>query len=177
MPFSSLRKSCGFLCIGVALAGALSAQGPPAGIAREPPAGIAREPQGGIRQQAVAPEHRYFRMIALVHMVGTGKQGDPIRPEFVANGGPNLNKAAPATLSPAAAAKSGGMADGSQVIDENLVAQDHVKNATYDLAGRMTGFQVMTTVTQVYYPTARRNPACAHYEAGIPTTHDVKRVA
>ena len=69
------------------------------------------------------------------------------------------------------------MADGSKVIDENLVAQDHVKNATYDLAGRMTGFQVMTTVTQVYYPTARRNPACAHCEAGIPTTHDVKRVA
>ena len=44
------------------------------------------------------------------------------------------------------------MADGSQVIDENLVVQDHVKNATYDLAGRMTGFQVMTTANQVYYP-------------------------
>ena len=28
-----------------------------------------------------------------------------------------------------------------------------------------------------YHPTGRRNPACAHCEAGIPTTHDVKRVA
>ena len=43
------------------------------------------------------------------------------------------------------ASKRATTADGSQVVDDNLVAQDHVKNATYDLAGRMTGFQVMTT--------------------------------
>ena len=34
-------------------------------------------------QQAVDPTVRYYRMIVLVHMTGSGKANDPIRPEFV----------------------------------------------------------------------------------------------
>lgn len=37
-------------------------------------------------QHAVDPTHRYFRLICLVHLTGTGKVGDPILPEYVAQG-------------------------------------------------------------------------------------------
>jgi len=32
---------------------------------------------------AAGPEARYYRLICLVHMTGSGKHTDPIRPEFV----------------------------------------------------------------------------------------------
>ena len=35
---------------------------------------------------AAAPEARYFRLICLVPMTGTGKHNDPIRPEFIPTG-------------------------------------------------------------------------------------------
>ena len=34
-------------------------------------------------QHAADPAARYFRVIALVHLVGSGKKGDPVRPEYV----------------------------------------------------------------------------------------------
>jgi hypothetical protein len=34
-------------------------------------------------QQAVDPSARYYRLICLVHLTGSGKHNDPIRPEFV----------------------------------------------------------------------------------------------
>ncbi len=34
-------------------------------------------------QRAVPPEARYFRLICLVHLTGSGKRGDPVRPEYV----------------------------------------------------------------------------------------------
>jgi hypothetical protein len=35
----------------------------------------------------VPPESRYYRVIGLVHMVGTGKLNDSIRPEFAPSAG------------------------------------------------------------------------------------------
>ena len=32
---------------------------------------------------AVAPEARYYRVICLVHLTGSGKHKDPVRPEYV----------------------------------------------------------------------------------------------
>ena len=34
-------------------------------------------------QHAVDPANRYYRVIALVHLTGSGKSGDPILPEYV----------------------------------------------------------------------------------------------
>jgi hypothetical protein len=34
-------------------------------------------------QHAVDPAARYYRVIGLVHLTGSGKLGDPIRPEYV----------------------------------------------------------------------------------------------
>jgi hypothetical protein len=34
-------------------------------------------------QQAADPSARYFRLICLVHLTGSGKREDPVRPEFV----------------------------------------------------------------------------------------------
>ena len=34
-------------------------------------------------QQAVDPSQRYHRLICLVHFIGSGKQGDEVRPEYV----------------------------------------------------------------------------------------------
>ena len=33
-------------------------------------------------QHAVDPAARYYRCIALVHLIGSGRNGDPIRPEY-----------------------------------------------------------------------------------------------
>jgi hypothetical protein len=43
---------------------------------------------GGILsvQKAAPATHRYFRLICLVHLTGSGKAGDPIVPEYVAEG-------------------------------------------------------------------------------------------
>ena len=38
-------------------------------------------------QHAVDPAHRYFRVIALVPLTGTGTRSDPIRPQYVPNVG------------------------------------------------------------------------------------------
>ncbi|HWB54952.1 MAG TPA: hypothetical protein VG722_12190, partial [Tepidisphaeraceae bacterium] len=37
-------------------------------------------------QRAAAPTHRYYRLICLVHLTGSGKANDPIMPEYVAEG-------------------------------------------------------------------------------------------
>jgi hypothetical protein len=37
-------------------------------------------------QKAADPSQRYFRLICLVHLTGSGKQGDAILPEYVAQG-------------------------------------------------------------------------------------------
>jgi hypothetical protein len=34
-------------------------------------------------QHAVDPSQRYHRLICLVHLTGSGKNGDPMRPEYV----------------------------------------------------------------------------------------------
>jgi hypothetical protein len=71
-------------------------------------------PHGGV--VPVAPEARYFRLICLVHLTGSGKHNDPIRPEFV-----------PAT----AAARDGILSWSVQMTDDknmaivHLVAADH----------------------------------------------------
>ena len=39
-----------------------------------------------LAQKAADPAQRYFRIIALVHMTGSGKAGDPIVPEYVVQG-------------------------------------------------------------------------------------------
>ena len=38
------------------------------------------------QKQVAAPTSRYYRIIALVHLTGSGKAGDPILPEYVAQG-------------------------------------------------------------------------------------------
>ena len=38
-------------------------------------------------QHAVDPAHRYFRLIALVPLTGSGTKSDPIRPQYVPNVG------------------------------------------------------------------------------------------
>ncbi len=35
------------------------------------------------QRHAMDPSMRYYRLICLVHLVGTGGKGDPIRPEYV----------------------------------------------------------------------------------------------
>lgn len=37
-------------------------------------------------QHAVNPTNRYYRIIALVHLTGSGNSGDPILPEYIAHG-------------------------------------------------------------------------------------------
>jgi len=37
-------------------------------------------------QRAAAPGNRYFRLICLVHLTGSGKNGDPVVPEYVTEG-------------------------------------------------------------------------------------------
>lgn len=34
-------------------------------------------------QHATDPANRYFRLIAVVHLTGSGKAGDPFQPEYV----------------------------------------------------------------------------------------------
>ncbi len=38
------------------------------------------------QKKAADPTQRYFRLICLVHLTGSGKQGDPIVPEYVVAG-------------------------------------------------------------------------------------------
>ncbi len=40
-----------------------------------------------LAQHAVDPAHRYFRLIALVPLTGSGMRGDPIRPQYVPKAG------------------------------------------------------------------------------------------
>jgi hypothetical protein len=45
-----------------------------------------------LAQHAVDPSQRYFRLICLVHLTGSGKRSDPIRPEYVpAKAAPDRN--------------------------------------------------------------------------------------
>src|SRR5947209_3011010 len=46
-----------------------------------------------IAQHAVDPAQRYHRLICLVHLTGSGKNGDPIRPEFVPGPGNETSRA------------------------------------------------------------------------------------
>lgn len=46
---------------------------------------------GLLAQHAVDPSERYFRLICLVHLTGSGKNGDSVRPEYVPNEPPNRN--------------------------------------------------------------------------------------
>ena len=64
-----------------------------------------------------APEARYYRLICLVHMVGSGKENDPIRPEFV-----------PARA--AAAARDGILSWSAQMTDDKSMAIVHVVAAS-----------------------------------------------
>ncbi len=60
-------------------------------------------------QKAADPTQRYFRLICLVHLTGSGKDGDPIIPEYVAEGTATAQAAiaaAAATAKDAAAASS-----------------------------------------------------------------------
>ena len=50
-------------------------------------------------QTAADPQQRYFRLICLVHLTGSGKPGDPILPEYVAQGTAVAVAAAAATQS------------------------------------------------------------------------------
>jgi hypothetical protein len=57
---------------------------------------------GGVlfaQKGAADPAQRYFRLICLVHLTGSGKQGDPILPEYVAQGTAVAVAAAAATQS------------------------------------------------------------------------------
>jgi hypothetical protein len=44
-----------------------------------------------LAQHAVEPSQRYFRLICLVHLTGSGKKGDAVRPEYVPVEPPNRN--------------------------------------------------------------------------------------
>ena len=57
----------------------------PAGVAGASLAGILclwLLPLCLLAQHAVDPANRYFRVVALVHLTGSGKRGDPVRPEY-----------------------------------------------------------------------------------------------
>jgi hypothetical protein len=45
-----------------------------------------------LAQHAVDPAHRYFRLIAIVPLTGTGTPGDPMRPLHVPNVGDALSR-------------------------------------------------------------------------------------
>jgi len=60
-------------------------------------------------QQPVDPGQRYHRLICLVHLNGSGKKGDPIRPEY-----------APATID--ASSRDGIIAWSMQVADDGKTA-------------------------------------------------------
>ena len=64
-------------------------------------------------QRAADPSSRYYRLICLVHLTGSGKAGDPIVPEYVVEGTAVAQAAVAATVSAAAtatAANSGAVA-------------------------------------------------------------------
>jgi hypothetical protein len=67
------------------------------------------------QQHAVDPANRYYRVIALVHLIGTGKLGDPIRPEYV-----------PAASASEAVSRDGVIAWSSQPTDDGKMAIVHL---------------------------------------------------
>jgi|SRR6185312_2393264 len=54
-------------------------------------------------QRAAAPSQRYFRLICLVHLKGTGQSGDAIVPEYVVEGTAVAQMAASAAMASSAA--------------------------------------------------------------------------
>jgi hypothetical protein len=87
------------------------------------------------QQHAVDPANRYYRVIALVHLTGSGKPDDPIRPQFVPGpaeaiaqasaavaGGTNEN---PVTTA-AAPARAGIIAWSFQLTDDKQMAIVHI---------------------------------------------------
>lgn len=69
-------------------------------------------------QHAVDPGHRYFRLIALVHLTGAGKAGDPILPEYVPKKGD-------------APSRDGIIAWSSQLTDDGQMAIVHLVAANH----------------------------------------------
>jgi len=69
-------------------------------------------------QKAVDPSRRYYRVIALIHLTGSGKAGDPVVPEYVVQGVATAQAglqaaATAATSQPTAAARPQAAASGS----------------------------------------------------------------
>src|SRR5260221_14572372 len=86
-------------------------------------------PPPNLGRQAASPEARYFRVIALVHLVGTGTLDDPIRPEYVPNDH-GMKAPAPA-LSALAAAKPGALRPG--ILGWSMLPTDDKKMAIVHL--------------------------------------------
>ncbi len=102
---------------------------------------------GLLAQKGADPSQRYFRLICLLHLTGSGKGGDPIVPEYVAEGtaiavasmqpqdsgkGNGSRVAAAATAAPAPMSSRPGIIGwGMQVSDDGkmaivqMVAADH----------------------------------------------------
>lgn len=59
-------------------------------------------PCGGLfaQKKAAGPTQRYYRLICLVHLIGSGKAGDPILPEYVAQGTATAQAAMPTAAVP-----------------------------------------------------------------------------
>ncbi len=65
-----------------------------------------------LAQKGAAPASRYYRLICLVHLTGSGKAGDPILPEYVAQGTAVAKAAIEATNAANAAAAAAAQAAG-----------------------------------------------------------------
>jgi hypothetical protein len=59
-------------------------------------------------QQRADPSQRYFRLICLVHLKGSGTRGDPVMPEYVAEGIVKARAAKPAGAQPNVDRANGG---------------------------------------------------------------------
>jgi hypothetical protein len=85
-----------------------------------------------VAQHAVDPAQRYYRLICLVHLTGSGKSDDPVLPEYApVSVGPTAAAGAPsahATAGSAAAAAplTGIVAWSSQVTDDGKMAIIHI---------------------------------------------------
>jgi hypothetical protein len=75
-------------------------------------------PAGLFGQHAVDPARLYFRVICLVHLTGSGKQGDPVLPEYVP-------KTGDAPSRDGIIAWSSQLTDGKQMVIVQLAAVNH----------------------------------------------------
>ena len=93
-----------------------------------------------LAQKGADPTQRYFRLICLVHLTGSGQKGDPVAPEYVvqgvaaaqagiqahAVGGPPETPGQPAATTPAMSSRPGILAWSMQMTDDKHMAILHL---------------------------------------------------